>query len=106
MKPLARIPLDIVVTATGQSTSGVLVAVLAADLDAIEAVHAPLDLLESLVEDEDCSFDHHGGCQAHGYLSLEQGEVCPQQQLKDLIDAATAARPSVAPPSNPPRGET
>lgn len=42
-------------------------------------------LLESLVSDDDCDFDHHGGCQAHLYLSLEPGEKCPQQQLKDLL---------------------
>jgi hypothetical protein len=28
--------------------------------------------------DEPCRFDHHGGCQEHGYLSLEPGERCPQ----------------------------
>ena len=27
---------------------------------------------------EPCWFDHHGGCQAHGYLSLEPGEHCPE----------------------------
>ena len=43
------------------------------------------DLLESLVDDGECSFDHHGGCQAHGYLSLEPGEKCPQQELRDLL---------------------
>ena len=42
-------------------------------------------LLESLVEDSDCRFDHHGGCQEHGYLSLEQGEKCPQFELKGLL---------------------
>ncbi len=43
------------------------------------------DLLESLVDSDDCWFDHHGGGQAHGYLSLEPGEKCPQQELKDLL---------------------
>lgn len=45
------------------------------------------DLLESLVEADNCWFDHHGGCQAHGYLSLEPGEQCPQQELKNLLRA-------------------
>lgn len=47
-------------------------------------VRVPRALLEAIVDDEPCWFDHHGNCQAHGY-SLEPGEVCPQQQLKDLL---------------------
>lgn len=43
------------------------------------------DLLESLVDDGECYFDHHGGCQGHGYLSLEPGEICPQRQTKYLL---------------------
>lgn len=43
------------------------------------------ELLESLVDDEPCWLDHHGGCQAHGYLSLESGELCPQAELKSLL---------------------
>jgi GGDEF domain-containing protein len=43
------------------------------------------DLLKSLVVDDDCWLDHHGGCQSHGYLSLQPGEKCPQQELKDLL---------------------
>jgi hypothetical protein len=30
------------------------------------------------VNNDLCRFDHHGGCQEHGYLSLEPGEECPQ----------------------------
>jgi hypothetical protein len=45
-----------------------------------------MDLLACMVnEDDDCWFDHHGGCQAHGYLSLEPGEECPQAQAKRLL---------------------
>jgi hypothetical protein len=44
-----------------------------------------LDLLESFVDNEQCWFDHHGGCQAHGYLSLQPGEMCPQHELKEII---------------------
>lgn len=43
------------------------------------------DLLVSLLDDDPCWFDHHGGCQAHGYLSLEPGELCPQAELKALL---------------------
>jgi hypothetical protein len=44
-----------------------------------------LDLLECLVDSETCWYDHHGGCQAHGYLSLRAGEMCPQAELKELL---------------------
>ena len=37
MRPLVRIPLTIEVTETGAKTDGVIVAVLASDLDALEA---------------------------------------------------------------------
>lgn len=43
------------------------------------------DLAESLVDSEPCDFDHHGGCQAHGYLSLDPGEMCPQAELKKVL---------------------
>ena len=45
-------------------------------------------LIASLIDDEPCSFDHGGGCQAHGYLYLEQGDICPQQQAKNLLGGA------------------
>lgn len=49
----------------------------------------PRSLLESLVDDDDCDLDHHGGCQAHMYLSLEPGEICPQRELKDLLERSS-----------------
>ena len=42
-------------------------------------------LIADLVDPDPCSFDHHGGCQAHGYLSLEPGEVCPQAEAKQWL---------------------
>lgn len=45
-----------------------------------------LDLLNSLVDPDDCDFDHHGGCQAHMFLALDHGEVCPVQDTKDFLD--------------------
>ncbi|MFD3426113.1 hypothetical protein [Nocardia fluminea] len=33
----------------------------------------------------DCEFDHHGGCQMHGYLDLEPGEMCPQAEAKQWL---------------------
>lgn len=45
-----------------------------------------VELIRDLVDPDACWFDHHGGCQAHGYLSLEPGEICPQQQAKDFLE--------------------
>jgi hypothetical protein len=42
-------------------------------------------LLEELVDSGKCWFDHHGGCQEHGYLDLQPGELCPQAELKALL---------------------
>ena len=57
-----------------------------------DQILVPRDLLESLVDDGECHFDHHGGCQEHMYLSLEPGEKCPQQELKDLLDEGSGDR--------------
>lgn len=46
------------------------------------------DFLECFVDSDECWFDHHGGCQAHGYLSLQPGEKCPQFELKEMLAAA------------------
>lgn len=48
------------------------------------------ELLEALVDGDECYFDHHGGCQAHGYLSLRPGELCPQAELKQILAATSA----------------
>jgi hypothetical protein len=42
-------------------------------------------LIRELTDPEECTFDHHGGCQAHGYLSLKTGETCPQADAKGWI---------------------
>lgn len=51
-------------------------------------VEGLLELLECFVDDDGCDFDHHGGCQTHGFLSLEPGEMCPNEQARRLIEAA------------------
>lgn len=51
-------------------------------------------LIRDLIDPEACQLDHHGGCQAHGYLSLERGETCPQQDAKDWIKAQEAKHDS------------
>ena len=52
----------------------------------LEAKLEPLyPLIRDLVDPDACWFDHHGGCQAHGYLSLQPGEICPHQEAKDWL---------------------
>ena len=51
-----------------------------------------LRLVRDLLDSDDCWFDHHGGCQAHGYLSLEPGEQCPHAEAKALLAAERSAR--------------
>jgi hypothetical protein len=45
-------------------------------------------LIHDLTDPDDCWFDHNGGCQAHGYLSLKPGEMCPQQEAKEWLAAS------------------
>ena len=58
----------------------------------LEQAQAERDKLLALVRDltdpEPCWLDHHGGCQAHGYISLQPGERCPQAEAKDALAAA------------------
>lgn len=51
----------------------------------MKSVSVSLDLLASLHDGEECDFDHHGGCQAHGYLGLRPGEICPQEELRRIL---------------------
>jgi hypothetical protein len=60
-----------------------------AELESNQAVLRPL--IESLIDRDPCSFDHHGGCQAHGYLSLEPGELCPQEEAKQWLSGTRPA---------------
>lgn len=73
--------------------------------DPIEAKYrAALNLIRDLVDSDDCWFDHHSGCQAHGYLSLEPGEKCPQQEAKELLAAEGGG--GVAQPEDDEKGPT
>lgn len=49
------------------------------------------NLIRDLIDPDDCWFDHGGGCQAHGYLSLTPDQECPHSEAKRLL-AARAAR--------------
>lgn len=52
----------------------------------LEAVEAAYPIIRDMVDPDDCWFDHGGGCQAHGYLSLEPGETCPQYDAKKWLE--------------------
>jgi hypothetical protein len=41
--------------------------------------------LRELTDPDPCWFDHHGGCQAHGFLSLKPGEKCPNARALELL---------------------
>jgi hypothetical protein len=60
-----------------------------AELATAGYVTVGVDLLRSLTDPDDCSFDHHGGCQAHGFLSLEPGELCPHAEAKQVLHAVS-----------------
>ena len=49
-------------------------------------------LLRDMTDPDNCWFDHHGGCQAHGYLSLQPGEKCPHAEAKELLASWVPAK--------------
>ncbi|ALL79944.1 hypothetical protein AD006_32485 (plasmid) [Pseudonocardia sp. EC080610-09] len=56
------------------------------------AVQVPRELLDSLVDEVECCFDHRGQCQAHDYSTLGPSGLCPQMELKQTL-AAFSPRP-------------
>lgn len=48
------------------------------------------ECLRDMVDEDPCDFDHHGGCQAHGYISLGPGEECPHAEAKRILDQIDA----------------
>ena len=56
----------------------------------LKAGREALDLLASFVAEDECWFDHHGGCQAHGFLYLKPGDVCPNERAKRLVAEAAS----------------
>ena len=79
------------------------------DLDALRAEVARLEadrarltrILDDLVDGEEpCRFDHHGGCQEHGYISLEPGERCPMgEAMEAALEAVEAAATAAGEPT-------
>jgi hypothetical protein len=45
-------------------------------------------LLAEFVDDEPCEFDHHGGCQTHGFLEPRPGQRCHVARARELLGGA------------------
>ncbi|MGI6878805.1 hypothetical protein [Microbacterium sp. gxy059] len=73
--------------------SGVTAMIRSLVADAAEALETPpnapgrdiVQLVRDLIDPDECWFDHNGGCQAHGYFSLQPGELCPNAEAKAWI---------------------
>ena len=48
-------------------------------------------LIRDLADPDPCWFDHHGGCQAHGFLLLQPGQACPQHYAQQIVAALDGA---------------
>jgi microcystin degradation protein MlrC len=48
----------------------------------LDRLDAARRLIREFTDPDPCWFDHHGGCQAHGYLTLQPGELCPHAEAK------------------------
>ena len=60
-----------------------------------EAMEQARILIRDLTDPDDCWFDHNGGCQAHGYISLQRGQLCPHEEAKQwLKDNAPTEEPA------------
>ncbi len=42
-------------------------------------------LIRDMTDPGKCWFDHRGGCQEHGYLTLKPGELCPHAEAMQLL---------------------
>ena len=47
-----------------------------------------IDLLRDLTDNDLCQLDHHGNCQAHGWVDAKEfppWRDCPQKRLKEIL---------------------
>ena len=51
-----------------------------------EIIGYVITTLEAFHDVTPCQRDHHGGCQAHGYIGLGKNERCPQQEIPERIE--------------------
>lgn len=62
-----------------------IVGKLRAELAAAKAENERLtEIICCIADEEQCWFDHHGGCQTHGYLNLAPGEKCPMGEANEI----------------------
>lgn len=47
-----------------------------------------LALVRDLADDDECWFDHHGYCQAHGWMTTET--PCPHARARELLGSGDA----------------
>lgn len=54
-------------------------------------IEVPRELLECFIDapEDNCQWDHNHSCQMHNYFFIPQGEKCPVQELKDLLNSPT-----------------
>lgn len=75
---------DVIAGPTYERANADYIAAVSPDvvLAMLERLDAAQRLIRDFTDPDDCEFDHHGGCQAHGYLTLEPGELCPHAEAK------------------------
>jgi hypothetical protein len=42
-------------------------------------------ILLDLVDFSECEYDHHGNCQAHGWIVHDDNRECVQKRLKEYL---------------------
>ena len=73
----------------GKSTREIDVDNIEAERPPLSAVHSndwlarSLAILEDLVDTDECNYDHHGNCQAHGWTGVDPS--CPHKRAKTLL---------------------
>lgn len=48
-----------------------------------------IELIQDLADPDPCTFDHHGYCQAHGWMATDPH--CPHARARDVLGAARIA---------------
>ena len=51
--------------------------------DYVEENYEIKQILKQFIDDSPCDFDHHGGCQSHGFLGCKWS--CPMEKAKVIL---------------------
>lgn len=43
-------------------------------------------IIEPLIDDDPCSYDHNHSCQAHSFFYLEPDEMCPNEVARQCVE--------------------